>query len=187
MRKRRTPASLQRSNQRRSNPSTSSSSRRSTQWPTQSPSPANTRDSIIDAVYRGTLAFDTGDATLLESAMTDDAVLETGGTTFEGMETIRTKLFGRIAKLDTTHFVTNMRVGFKEGEAAASVTAGFLAQHYREGQGVVPDATRYLVGGVYFIELVKDGKDGKDGLWKAKHWRVKPTWSEGDRGVMSGH
>ncbi|KAK0846062.1 hypothetical protein LTR03_007070 [Friedmanniomyces endolithicus] len=144
----------------------------------------NTRDSIIDAVYRGTLAFDTGDAALLESAMTDEAVLETGGTTFEGMETIRTKLFGRIAKLDTTHFVTNMRVDFKEGEAAASVTAGFLAQHYREGQGVVPDATRYLVGGVYLIDLVKDGKNE---LWKAKHWRVKPTWSEGDRGVMSGH
>ncbi|KAK1811290.1 hypothetical protein LTR12_014322 [Friedmanniomyces endolithicus] len=146
-----------------------------------------TRDSIIDAVYRGTLAFDTGDAALLDSAMTDDAVLETGGTTFEGMELIRTKLFGRIAKLDTTHFVTNMRVDFKEGEAAASVTAGFLAQHYREGQGVVPDATRYLVGGVYFIELVKDGKEG---LWKAKHWKVKPTWSRygvrGPQALMEG-
>ncbi|TKA65072.1 hypothetical protein B0A55_09744 [Friedmanniomyces simplex] len=143
-----------------------------------------TRDSIIDAVYRGTLAFDTGDAALLESAMTDDAVLETGSMALEGMGTISAKLFGLISRLDTTHFVTNLRVDIQDGEATAHVTANFLAQHYREGQGVQPDATRYLVGGVYLIDLVKDEKDG---LWKSKHWRVKPTWSEGDRSVMSGH
>ncbi|TKA73911.1 hypothetical protein B0A55_05045 [Friedmanniomyces simplex] len=143
-----------------------------------------TRDSIVDAVYRGTLAFDTGDATLLESAMTDDAVLETGGMALEGMGTIRAKLSDLISKLDTTHFVTNLRVDIQDGEAAAHVTANFLAQHYREGQGVQPDATRYLVGGVYLIDMVKDEKDG---LWKSKYWKVKPTWSEGDRGVMSGH
>ena len=116
--------------------------------------------------------------------MTEDAVLDLNGRVMEGKDDIRTKVFNTISSLDTTHLVSNARIDLKDGETAASLTAVFMAQHYRGGQGTQPDATHFLAGGMYFIELVKDQKDG---LWKSKHWRIKITWTEGDQGVMSGH
>ncbi|KAK0930990.1 hypothetical protein LTR29_016497 [Friedmanniomyces endolithicus] len=142
-----------------------------------------TREAVIDAVFRVTLAFDNADAKLLESAMTADAVLDVNGQVTEGLNNLLNGSFERIGKLDTTHYTTNIRVTLKEGETAASLTANFLAQHYREGEGMQPGATRYLAGGFYFIELVKDQKDG---LWKAKHWKLQSIWGEGEYGVLTG-
>jgi len=86
-----------------------------------------TREAVLDAVYRGSLAFDLGDTKLFESAMTEDAVMDLNGRVFEGLETI-SKLHEDISPLDTTHFVTNHRIDLKDGETRASVTTNFLAQ-----------------------------------------------------------
>jgi len=37
---------------------------------------------------------------------------------------------------------------------------------------------------MYFVELVKDEKDG---LWKVTHWTIKSIWNEGDRSIMPRH
>ncbi|KAK5687615.1 hypothetical protein LTS10_001755 [Elasticomyces elasticus] len=141
-----------------------------------------TREAITDAVYRCTLAFDTGDAKLLESATTDDAIVDLDGMVISGLDDIRAKILGSVGKLDTTHLATNLRIDIKS-ESEASVTTSFLAQHYRQGEGRNPAATRFLVGGIYFIDMIKDEKDG---LWKSKHWKVQITWNEGDGSVMPG-
>ncbi|KAK5685686.1 hypothetical protein LTR17_027011 [Elasticomyces elasticus] len=153
-----------------------------------------TREAITDAVYRCTLAFDTGDAKLLESATTDDAIVNLNGIMLarpvasllaigiSGLDDIRTKVLGSVGKLDTTHLATNLRIDIKS-ESEAYVTTSFLAQHYRQGEGRNPAATRFLVGGMYFIDMIKDEKDG---LWKSKHWKVQITWNEGDGSVMPG-
>ncbi|KAK5714536.1 hypothetical protein LTR15_010718 [Elasticomyces elasticus] len=141
-----------------------------------------TREAITDAVYRCTLAFDTGDAKLLESASTENAVIVLDGMVISGRDDIRTKILGSVGKLDTTHLATNLRIDVKS-ESEAYVTTSFLAQHYRQGEGRNPAATRFLVGGMYFIDMIKDEKDG---LWKSKHWKVQITWNEGDHSVMPG-
>ncbi|KAK3622131.1 hypothetical protein LTR56_022357 [Elasticomyces elasticus] len=123
-----------------------------------------TREAITDAVYRCTLAFDTGDAKLLESASTEDAIIDLDGMVISGLDDIRTKVLGSVGKLDTTHLATNLRIDIKSERRN-------------------PAATRFLVGGMYFIDMIKDEKDG---LWKSKHWKVQITWNEGDGSVMPG-
>ena len=45
------------------------------------------------------------------------------------------------------------------------------------------DSHRFTTGGSYFFDVVKDSFSG---LWKAKTFRMKKQWSEGDIAVM-GH
>lgn len=56
-----------------------------------------------------------------------------------------------------------------------------LAQHCPSGRGKEPDGPKYLVGGEYFIDLLKDEEDG---MWKIKTWILEVIWRQGDRSVM---
>lgn len=141
------------------------------------------REAIIDAIYRGVIGLDTADDALFDSAFTQDAILDINGTVLNGLSAIHTGCYDTVSKLDTTHFITNVRVDINDGESKASMTASALAQHYRHQQGREPGAARLLAGGLYFIDCVKDDKDG---LWKMKHWKLKSIWAEGDWGVMTG-
>ncbi|KAK4861714.1 hypothetical protein LT330_003749 [Penicillium expansum] len=138
------------------------------------------RDAVADALYRGVVAFDTADDALFKSALTDDAVLVLNGTVMEGYDAIYSQCYANIAKLDTNHFLTNMRINITE-ESKAQVSCSALSQHYREGEGMKPDSDFLLAGGFYAVELVKDAGDG---LWKIKHWTLKTTWGQGDWGVF---
>lgn len=142
------------------------------------------REAIADAVYRGVLSIDTADAVLFDSSFTDDAVLELNGKIIKGRAALHKEVFDPVSKLDTTHLITNMRVEVKEGESKASGTSSALAQHFREGQGKEPGATRYMSAGLYSFDCVKDEKDG---LWKMTYWKLQSIWSEGDAGVMTGN
>lgn len=139
------------------------------------------REAIVDAVYRIVNAFDFNDTELFNSSLTEDAVLDFNGKPMEGRETIRQTLFEPVAKLDTTHFVTNIRVDIKE-ETNASVSTTTLAQHFRTGEGNKPGATRYMAGCLYTIDLVKHEKEG---VWKIKYFKLKLVWTEGDQDVMT--
>ena len=142
------------------------------------------REAITDAIYRCVLGLDTDDKALFDSAFTPDASFDLNGKVMSGLDAIHTGCYDPISRLDTTHFISNVRVNVREdGDSTASMTASALAQHYRHKQGTEPGATRFLTGGLYFLELVKDGQDG---LWKIKHWKLQPVWTEGDRGVMTG-
>ncbi|PSR83724.1 hypothetical protein BD289DRAFT_435482 [Coniella lustricola] len=140
------------------------------------------REAIVDALYRCVNGLDSKDQTLFESAFTNDATFDLNGNVMEGLPAISTCIYDMIAKMDTTHFVTNVRVHI-ESETKASVTATALAQHYHGGQGLEPDAANFLAGSLYWGDLVKDESDG--GLWKCTSWRMKTSWGIGDRGVFA--
>lgn len=67
--------------------------------------------------------------------LTQDAVVDINGTLLKGLPTIRGGMFETVSKLNTTHFITNVRVNHKTGESTATLTAHALAQHFRTGQG----------------------------------------------------
>ena len=154
------------------------------QWalPAKLPS-LSTREAIADAAYRCALSFDTGDMDLLESSFTQDAVFNLNGSVMSGITEIRAGCLDRVSRLDTTHFVNNIRISHEEGNLAATLTASALAQHYRAGEGIKPNAFRFLGGSFWWADLVMDETDG---LWKAKKFRLKVVWAEGNRAVMSG-
>ncbi|KAK9491202.1 hypothetical protein V1508DRAFT_226766 [Lipomyces doorenjongii] len=141
------------------------------------------REAITDALYRCVIGLDTADVALFDSGFTQDASFDLNGDVMEGLSAIHTRCYDFIATLDTTHFITNVRVDVKDGESKASMTASALAQHYRHKQGREPGATRFMTGSLYFVDCVKDGEDG---LWKIKHLKLQSIWTEGDPGVMTG-
>lgn len=77
--------------------------------------------------------------------------------------------------------LSNIRVDVKEGADTASLVAYALAQHCPPGRGKEPDGPKYLTGGEYWIDLVRDESDG---LWKIKKWVLDIVWRQGDASVM---
>ncbi|CAL5868636.1 uncharacterized protein PFLUO_LOCUS2863 [Penicillium psychrofluorescens] len=140
------------------------------------------REAIADALYRAVLALDTADLALLNSSLTPDVLFDMDGHTTEGLDAFQSQLYDKISKLDTTHFVNNLRINFVEGASSATMTASVLSQHYRPNTGKVPGATYFMGGSLYFIDVVKDDTEG---LWKIKSWRMKVTWTTGDPDVMA--
>jgi hypothetical protein len=145
--------------------------------------PLDTRGAITDALYRFVVGLDTSDAALFDSAFTEDVRFEVNGRVTESLATVRTNCYGPVSRLDTTHFVTNVRVNVADAGLKASVSASVLAQHYRAGTGKEAGATRYMTGALYLADLVKDDADG---LWKMNNLKMKSTWGEGDFGVLTG-
>ncbi|OOF91940.1 hypothetical protein ASPCADRAFT_210834 [Aspergillus carbonarius ITEM 5010] len=149
----------------------------------QAPS-LDAREAIVDALYRTVLSFDTGDVALFNSAFYPDATFTLGDNVMKGRQSIHDNSFVNIAKLDTTHFINNVRVSLVDGtENKATITASALAQHYRAGEGNKPDATRLMSGALYFVDVEKDEGDG---LWKVRNWVMKLVWTEGDWAVLKG-
>lgn len=142
------------------------------------------REAITDSLYRCVLGMDINDVALFDSAFTLDSSFDLNGTVLEGLDNIHTKCYDLIAKLDTTHIISNIRIDLKDGESKASLTASAVGQHYRQGQGKESGATQLLSGGLYYLDLIKDEGDG---LWKITHWKLKSTWFNGDLGVMTGN
>lgn len=132
------------------------------------------------------MGLDTNDMALFDSAFTDDAVLDLNGRVLKGIDELNTGCFDFIANLETTHFVSNVRVNVKPGDTEASGTAYSLAYHYRKGTEAFPapkaSGSGFTTGNLYFFDCVKDDKDG---LWKATHWRLQSLWAEGDHEVMT--
>lgn len=140
------------------------------------------REAIADALYRAVESFDKDDTTLFESAFTEDAVFDLAGTVSKGRPAVHAEVFNKVAKLDTTHFITTQRIHLADPAATtASLTASALAQHYPTGQGKNPEAKPLLAGSQYELELVKESS----GLWKIKSWVMQIVWADGDWGVFA--
>ncbi|KAI1172408.1 hypothetical protein F4777DRAFT_516587 [Nemania sp. FL0916] len=163
-----------------------------TNWtlPTTLSPPLTPREAIADALYRCFAGLDTPDRDLWESSFTPDAICIMDGRLISGFEAITAQVYEPISRLDTTHFVTNVRVHIHENGIEAKLSASALAQHYRSGTGRQPDgdAPRLLAGGPYFIHLVKDmdAEEGGGGLWRIKRFEMGPKWAEGDMTVITG-
>ena len=68
------------------------------------------REAIADALYRVVLAFDHADEALLRSSMTEHVKAEIPGVVAaNNIEEVKAKVFGGVSKLDTTHFLSNVR------------------------------------------------------------------------------
>ncbi|EED13338.1 conserved hypothetical protein [Talaromyces stipitatus ATCC 10500] len=126
------------------------------------------REAIIDALYRCVSAF------------ADDAVFDLNGTIMDGIDAINAQCFASISKMDTTHYLTNIRINILDG-SKAEVTCTALAQHYHGGEGMKAGAIPLLAGSFYWVDLVRDAGDG---LWKVKKWKLKTSWGQGDWGVF---
>ncbi|KAJ5280634.1 hypothetical protein N7478_006006 [Penicillium angulare] len=139
--------------------------------------PLSGRDAVADALYRCVIGLDTADEALFKSAFTIDAVFDINGTIMNGLEAIMSECYVNIAKMDTNHFLSNIRINIMDGDSKAQVTCSALAQHYRGGEGMKPGSEPLLAGSLYWVELVNDSADG---LWKVKHWTLKSSWGQGD-------
>ena len=141
------------------------------------------REAIADCIYRAVQAFDLADCALLDSCFFDDAVFQVVGDTMVGRQAIHEQSFDFVSKLDTTHYPSGIRIEWPSNDAnAAKVCCSFLAYHWRQGEGMKEGASRFTVGGYYFVDVEKDTADG---LWKARRFEVKALWTEGNVGVMS--
>ncbi|GIZ49367.1 hypothetical protein CKM354_001239700 [Cercospora kikuchii] len=142
------------------------------------------REAVADTLSRFCLGMDTNDVELFDSAFTTDAFWDLSGKKVHGLEAIHKECYYyNIVRLDTTHMVSNVRVHIEENGTEASMTCLYVAWHWPGGMGMHPDSHRFTTGGQYYFDVVKDNASG---LWKAKTFRMKKQWSEGDIAVM-GH
>jgi hypothetical protein len=143
------------------------------------------REAITDALYRALIGFDRNDISIFNSAFAgEDVIFELHSDDrriINGLSTIRTQVLDHVGPMDTTHMISNVRVDVKDGADTASLTAYALAQHCPPGKGKEPDAPKYLVGGEYWIDLMRDEGDG---LWKIKKWVLDVVWRQGDASLM---
>lgn len=138
---------------------------------------------VIDALYRFAAGIDLRDKSLLSSALAENAVSDfrpaaaKAGFEYpviEGREVIVDALTTSLAKLDTTHSVTNPRVTI-DGDTAR-LDALVEAQHVSQD-----DHTRsYLMKNRYDVELARKG-DG----WVITRNTVDNVWRSGDISVLS--
>ncbi|KAF2228735.1 hypothetical protein EV356DRAFT_497516 [Viridothelium virens] len=141
-----------------------------------------TKDAIIDPLYRCLIGLDSNDRGIFESAWAKgEAAFDMNGNVMDGMDAINTNMFEHIGPLDTQHMISNVRVDHKDGADQAYMTAYALAQHYRAGEGMDPGTKRLLSGASYSIDVIKDSGDG---LWKIKRWTMKLIWVEGDMSIV---
>ncbi|KAI1747996.1 hypothetical protein F4782DRAFT_534833 [Xylaria castorea] len=143
------------------------------------------REAIADALHRAVLAFDHGDNALLLSAVTNDVTAEMPGSPpVSGVSALKAAVFDRVAfGLDTTHFLSNIRVSVDGGASTAQVSCSALAQHVRKGKGFEPGPHKFTSGGMYLCDVIKEEESG---LWKIKTWKANIIWVDGDPAVMTG-
>jgi ketosteroid isomerase-like protein len=135
------------------------------------------RAEVIDALYRFALGLDLRDRDLAASAFAPDAQLEAraaGGETgtgqvMTGRDAIVDTILATIARLDTTHVVTNSRIQVN-GDTAA-LTAIVEAQHL-----VTADHSRNaLLKNRYAASLSRDGQ-----RWVIRRVHVDTIWHAGN-------
>jgi septum formation inhibitor-activating ATPase MinD len=151
------------------------------------PSPAHTAAdqlAVIDALYRFAAGIDQRDPQLLASSLAENAVSDfrpaaaKAGFEYpliEGRDVIVTALTAALAKLDTTHSVTNPRVTI-DG-ATARLDALVEAQHVLRDD----PARHYLMKNRYDVELVREGD-----RWVIARNTVDNVWRSGDIAVLAG-
>lgn len=142
----------------------------------------STREAATDALTRCVLGLDYNDETLFRSAWldTDDVVFDMDGNKTVGIDSLCSGMFAFIGPLTTQHMLSNVRVELKD-EHAACLTAYALATHYRPDEAMKSDSRALTSGSRYSVDVVKDGGDG---LWKIKVWRMQIVWIDGHRAIV---
>lgn len=141
------------------------------------------RLAVVEALYRFAAGIDRRDWELLASSLAEDAVSDfrpaaaKAGFDYpviEGRTNIVAALSGSLARLDTSHSVSNPLVTI-DGDIAR-LDALVEAQHVP-----VDDPSRhYLMKNRYDVELARQGD-----RWVITRNTVDNIWRDGDVGVMS--
>lgn len=125
-----------------------------------------------------------------------NVILNINGKEVSGSEAVKQHSLNKVGPMDTTHYVTNVRidvdVGIDVGTAGseaktATMTLNTLAQHYPVGSGTTDSERRLLGGSVHRMELRRDVEtsyEREEGLWKVEKWMMKTIWREGDVSVL---
>ena len=145
------------------------------------------REAAMDAIIRFVCALDNGDEDLMNSAFTEDIVVDLSpfrkvGMRYdpvEGRKAVVDRMMTAVGKpLDTTHSATNLRCTVSGDKA--ELTACILAQHFRGGEGPSPEYQDfYFFGNQYEASLVRAGE-----LWRVKKLLIAPAWTFGKPEVM---
>ncbi|MFJ6392444.1 nuclear transport factor 2 family protein [Streptomyces sp. NPDC091972] len=142
---------------------------------------------IVDALHRYTAGLDHGDADLLASSLTEDAMVDlTPATSKIGLDfpalkprdTVVGVLIPAVGPLDTSHVISNVRARVDGDHAQVKCYA--MAQHYLPGEGPKPDRTRHaLMMNRYDADLTRDGD-----TWRISRLTIDNAWFEGDESVL---
>ncbi|KAI1325189.1 hypothetical protein F5Y16DRAFT_401652 [Xylariaceae sp. FL0255] len=141
--------------------------------------PLSDRDAIADLCYGAFAGLDHGNEQLFMSAMTPDIHTFIAGKECNGAEELKAKVFDNVGKkLDSIHYLTNMRVNI-DAPSTASVTFNVQAVHCRTGKGFEPGPNRFTTGAIYRCTAVK-----VDNAWKMREMESNHIWAEGERSIM---
>ncbi|HUN35657.1 MAG TPA: nuclear transport factor 2 family protein [Trebonia sp.] len=145
------------------------------------------RAEITDAIYRYAAGLDHGDVALLESALTEDAVVDLSAATSKlGLDfpvlaprdVVVGALASAVGPLDTSHSITNVRIDLAGDTATVRCYA--QANHYLPGEGPQPDRTRHaLMMNRYTAEMTRDGQ-----RWRIRRLLIDCAWFDGDPQVL---
>ena len=142
---------------------------------------------VVDAALRYTGGLDAGDAELMASALTEDAVVDvTPAMSAIGLDfpvlsprdTVVGGLIGAVGQLQTSHSVTNARSTVDGDEATLSC---YVDAMYRLPRGVEDDrSVRHAEMMIrYTTRLLR-----ADGGWRIRHLRIDGLWFDGDPQVL---
>ncbi|KAL6903952.1 hypothetical protein GGI43DRAFT_399265 [Trichoderma evansii] len=148
------------------------------------------RQGAIDALLRYTDGLDRGDATQLDSAFTEDAIVDLSafsslGMNYEpihGRNTITAVCMNAVGEaLETTHSLTNILVKLNDKNDSAIITCYSEAQHIKKGQAFASDShdNSLLVKCRYNASVSQRGSE-----WKIERLDVVPLWSKGNMSVF---
>jgi septum formation inhibitor-activating ATPase MinD len=141
------------------------------------------RLAVVEALYRFTAGIDLRDSNLLASSLAENAVSDfrpaaaKAGFEYpviEGRDVIVSALTASLARLDTTHSVSNPRVTINGDTARMDVLVE--AQHVPRSD----PSRHYLMKNRYDVELVRDGD-----IWVITRNTVDNVWRSGDPAVLS--
>jgi hypothetical protein len=139
---------------------------------------------VIETLYRFAAGIDQRDSNLLASAFAADAVSDfrpagrKAGFEYpvlEGREAIVAALTGSLAKIDTTHSVSNPRV-IIDGDKAV-MDALVEAQHLPSND----HSRHYLMKNRYDVNLVR-----QEDAWVIQRVTIDNVWLTGDPSVLTG-
>jgi hypothetical protein len=141
------------------------------------------RLAVVEALYRFTAGIDLRDSNLLASSLAENAVSDfrpaaaKAGFEYpviEGRDVIVSALTASLARLDTTHSVSNARVTINGNTARMNVLVE--AQHVPRSD----PSRHYLMKNRYDVELARDGD-----IWVITRNTVDNVWRSGDPAVLS--
>ena len=146
--------------------------------------PSDDRTEVIDALLRFAAGQDLADEALFRSAFSEGAILDfvqpaarlgLSLEPFSGRDQIARQVLSAVARLDTTHSVTNARVAFEGDEA--TLTALVEAAHFLKS-----DHQRWLVlKNIYRVRAVR-----ATGQWQMREVHIHNVWMQGEPAVLFG-